>query len=128
MSAYTVVVVEDDEDMRIVIDHTLGKAGDFEIVAMACEARDAIDAIRTNQPDLVLLDHYIHGKVMGLDSAPVIKAVAPSTKLVIFTEKDFGLEAYLEPEVDAHLRKEDLARLVPVVRQLLEARTDSTSV
>jgi DNA-binding NarL/FixJ family response regulator len=119
VSIYTVVVVEDDEDMRDVIERTLRNSGHFEVVAVASDAREAIDAIRAAQPDLVLLDHFIHGKVMGLDTAPVIKAVAPETKLVVFTEKDFGLEAYFEPEVDAHLRKEELARLTSLALRLV---------
>lgn len=114
-----IVIVDDDDDMREVIALTLKLDERFDVVAGASDARSAIDAIRAFQPDLVVLDHYIGGRVMGLESAPVIKTVAPETKLVVFTAKDMGFEAYFEPEVDAYLQKDRLARLVEVARDLL---------
>jgi DNA-binding NarL/FixJ family response regulator len=103
----------------LLIDRTLREDDRIEVAGEAHDARQAVDAIRHLQPSLVVLDHYIHGRVMGLDSAPVIKTVAPDTKLIVFTEKDLGLEAYLEPDVDAYLQKGELSRLLPLVQRLL---------
>jgi DNA-binding NarL/FixJ family response regulator len=119
LSKHTVVIVEDDEDMRFLIVRTLRAEPRLEVVAQVSDARSAVDSISRTQPALVILDHYIHGRVMGLDSAPVIKAVAPEVKVIVFTESDFGFEAYLEPEVDAYLQKEDLPDLLPLIRKML---------
>lgn len=111
----TVVIVDDDSDSRFLISRALRGDDRIEVTAEVPDARGAVDAIRVLKPDVVVLDHYIKGTVMGLDSAPVIKTVSPHTKVIVFTETDLGLEAYLEPEIDAYLRKDDLSNLLHLI-------------
>jgi len=117
--AKTVVIVDDDSDTRFLISRSLRNDTRIEVVAEAPDARSAVDAIRSLRPDVVVLDHYISGSVMGLDSAPVIKTISPHTKVIVFTETDLGLEAYLEPEIDAYLRKDELPRLLSLIQRVL---------
>lgn len=115
----TVVIVDDDSDTRFLISRSLRSDDRIKVVAEAPDARAAVDAIRSLRPDVVVLDHYISGSVMGLDSAPVIKTISPDTKVIVFTETDLGLEAYLEPEIDAYLRKDELPHLLALVQRVL---------
>lgn len=115
----TVVIVDDDPDTRFLISRSLRNDTRIAIVAEVPDARAAVDAIRSLRPDVVVLDHYISGTVMGLDSAPVIKTISPETKVIVFTETDLGLEAYLEPEIDAYLRKDELPRLLALIQRVL---------
>lgn len=117
--AKTVVIVDDDSDTRFLISRSLRSDERIEVVAEVPDARAAVDAIRALRPDVVVLDHYINGSVMGLDSAPVIKTISPDTKVIVFTETDLGLEAYLEPEIDAYLRKDELPRLLSLIQRVL---------
>jgi DNA-binding NarL/FixJ family response regulator len=117
--AKTVVIVDDDSDTRFLIGRSLRSDERIEVVAEVPDARAAVDAIRSLRPDVVVLDHYINGSVMGLDSAPVIKTISPDTKVIVFTETDLGLEAYLEPEIDAYLRKDELPRLLSLIQRVL---------
>ena len=117
--AKTVVIVDDDSDTRFLISRSLRNDDRIQIVAEVPDARSAVDAIRSLRPDVVVLDHYINGSVMGLDSAPVIKTISPDTKVIVFTETDLGLEAYLEPEIDAYLRKDELPRLLSLIQRVL---------
>jgi DNA-binding NarL/FixJ family response regulator len=113
------VIVDDDSDTRFLISRSLRSDDRIKVVAEVPDARSAVDAIRSIRPDVVVLDHYINGSVMGLDSAPVIKTISPHTKVIVFTETDLGLEAYLEPEIDAYLRKDELPRLLALVQRVL---------
>jgi DNA-binding NarL/FixJ family response regulator len=115
----TIVVVDDDDDMRFLIGRALGADSRLNIAGEAKDARSAVEEIRSVRPDMVVLDHYIAGSVMGLDSAPVLKTISPTTKVVVFTETDLGLEAYLEPEIDGYLRKEELPKLLALAQRLL---------
>jgi CheY-like chemotaxis protein len=115
----TVVIVDDDSDTRFLISRSLRSDDRIQVAAEVPDARSAVDAIRSFRPDVVVLDHYISGSVMGLDSAPVIKTISPHTKVIVFTETDLGLEAYLEPEIDAYLRKDELPRLLSVIQRVL---------
>jgi hypothetical protein len=67
----------------------------------------------------VILDHFIEGTVMGIDLAPLLKKVAPSAKIMLFTTHDLAVEVSREPAIDRYLRKNDLDILLPAVREML---------
>lgn len=113
------VVVEDDRDMQLLIRLTLQADPRLDITGCAATASEAIELAREVQPQLVILDHFIDGEVMGLDAAPAIKEVAPSAKVLLFTSHDLALEAEREPSITEFLLKRDISELLPTVRRLL---------
>ncbi len=50
---------------------------------------------------------------------PLIKAVNPDIKIILFTSHDLRAEASREPAIDAYLQKRDLNKLLPTVLRLL---------
>ena len=113
------VVVEDDPDMRLLIRAHLSREPRIEIVGEAADAATAIELARAAQPALIVLDHSIEGDVMGLDAAPMLKKVAPTVKILLFTAYDMGAEAADEPAVDVFLPKSRIGELLPTVRTML---------
>jgi DNA-binding NarL/FixJ family response regulator len=113
------VVVEDEPDMREVIRLTLARDTRLRILGEAATAAEAIEVARTHNPGLIILDHSIEGDIMGLEAAPLLKAVAPNAVILLFTAYDMAAEARREPAVDAFLRKDELSRLLQTVDALL---------
>jgi DNA-binding NarL/FixJ family response regulator len=113
------VVIEDDPDFRRLIRITLAADDSFDIDGEAASADEALPLAEAMQPDLVILDHFIEGTVMGVELAPMIKRVSPATKVLLFTTHDLAVEVAREPAIDRYLRKHDLADLLPTVRDLL---------
>lgn len=113
------VVIEDDVDFRRLIRLTLGTDPDLEVEGEAASADEALPLAKEMQPDLVILDHFIEGTVMGVELAPMIREVAPDTKIMLFTTHDLQVEAGREPAIDRYLRKHDLGLLLPSVRNML---------
>jgi PAS domain S-box-containing protein len=113
------LVVEDDPDMRNLIRVTLGADPRLSIVGEASTAREAIEVTKTALPRVIILDHFIEGDIMGLDAAPMLKTVAPSAKIILFTSYDLALEAQREPAVDVFLQKSHMPQLLPTVQRLL---------
>lgn len=113
------VVVEDDHDMQLLIRVTLQQDGRLELKGACATAREAVEAARELQPQLVILDHFIDGDVMGLDAAPEIKRAAPRSKVLLFTSHDLQVEARREAAIDRYLPKRDIADLLPAVQQML---------
>ncbi len=56
---------------------------------------------------------------MGLQAAPLIKAVAPDIRIILFTSHDLALEVSREPTIDTYLHKSDMAKLLPTALRLL---------
>lgn len=74
------VAVEDDEDMRLLIRMQLRDDDRLGVLSEVATADEAIAATRAHRPDLVILDHFIQGQVMGLEAAPMLKVVSPTTR------------------------------------------------
>jgi two-component system nitrate/nitrite response regulator NarL len=114
------LIVEDEPDVRALIRAILKRDPRLEIVGEASSAAEAIDAARTVQPGLIILDHSIEGDVMGLEAAPMLKEACPSSKILLFSAFDLQTEADAEPAIDAFLSKSDVRKLLATVLDLLE--------
>lgn len=76
------VVVDDSEDVRSLWCAALSNAGLFEICGVAANGAEALDAVRREQPDLVLLDLSMPG-MNGLEVLSLLRVQSPMTKVVV---------------------------------------------
>lgn len=119
MTLKILVIVEDEPDMRMMIRAILTGDPRLEIVGEAATAQEAIEAAKSADPGLIILDHSIDGDVMGLQAAPMLKKVAPQAKILLFSAFDMKDEARAEPAVDAFLSKADVRLLLHTVQDML---------
>lgn len=77
----SVVVVDDDEEVRFVLRVALESAG-FRIAGDAADAETAIEMVKTLQPDIVVLDLHMP-EIGGLEILPLIYEDCPTTKVVV---------------------------------------------
>jgi DNA-binding NarL/FixJ family response regulator len=120
MTAKVLVIVEDEEDMRVLIRVLLTRDPRLEIMGEAASAEQAIDLARSFGPGVIVLDHLIDGPVTGLEAAPALKEAAPNAKIVLFSAYDLAVEARRSPAVDAYLAKDEPEKLLPLVLRLLD--------
>ena len=113
------VVVEDDPGMRVLIEELIGEDQRLTLSGELSNVEDAIQTARVTQPDLMILDHFIEGEIMGLQAAPMLKAAVPHAKIILFTSHDLTVEARREPAIDALVLKRDLDQLLPTAQSLL---------
>ncbi|MEO7574456.1 MAG: response regulator [Ilumatobacteraceae bacterium] len=112
-------VIEDDLDFQFLVQLKFKIESRLKFCGAATNSTDSIELVRGTNPGVVVLDHFIEGQIMGLQLAPLIKAVAPSTRIILLTSHDLELEASREPAIDAYLRKSDLVKLLPTAQRLL---------
>jgi CheY-like chemotaxis protein len=86
----SIVLVDDSQEVREILHRLLASAG-FEVVGEGADGDEAIILAHRLQPALLLLDTSMP-RVDGIEALPVILAVSPDTKVVMFT----GFE---EPEL-----------------------------
>lgn len=80
----SVLVVDDEADLRDVLRLRLEADGRFQIVGEADDGTKAIDMASELQPDVVLLDLLMPG-LDGREALPSIVAAAPTSMIVIFS-------------------------------------------
>ncbi len=114
------VVLEDDVQMQRLINMNLQIDPRLELSGAASTAAEALQLAERIQPDLIVLDHFVQGDVMGLEAAPAFRQVAPEAKLLLFTSHDLWLEARREPAIDGFLSKTQITELLPTVQRMLD--------
>lgn len=87
--AIRVVLCDDDADLADVLTTLIGLDAGLHLVAPAAvTGQDAIDAVVQYRPDVVLMDVNLIGDMTGFEAASKIRAVSPSTQVVIMSGSD----------------------------------------
>lgn len=79
----SVVIVDDDDEVRFVLRVALESAG-FRVAADAGDAETAMAEIARTRPDIVLLDLHMPD-IGGLEILPLIYEDVPNTKVVVIS-------------------------------------------
>jgi DNA-binding NarL/FixJ family response regulator len=80
----SVVVVEDDRTLRQQIVDILGSASDIRCIGAFASAEEALKAIPTKAPDVVLMDIKLPG-MSGIDCVAKLKRMLPSLQIIMVT-------------------------------------------
>lgn len=115
---WSVLVVDDEADLRRLVRLTLEFDDDLMVVATAGDATEALDVAREVSPDLVVLDQMLGGPVTGLQVAAQLRALDPSTRVIMFSAADRVIDLRDHP-VDAVVPKMEISELPAVVRRVL---------
>lgn len=86
------MIVDDSQVARAVLSRMIGAHRDFDVVALAGTAEEALDALRTVRVDAILLDVEMPG-ASGLDALPdIIRAGEGARVLIISSMAEAGAE------------------------------------
>ena len=87
-----VMIVDDSPVARAVLSRMIATHGDFEIVALAGSAKEALDALKTIRPDIILLDIEMPG-ASGLEALPeIIRQGRGARVLIVSSMAEDGAE------------------------------------
>ena len=92
----TVLVADDEPDMRALVRAVLGMRDDFVIVGEAVDGEDACEQWRAKRPDVLVLDERMP-RLTGLRAAARIREEDGDQPIILFT-------AYLNRDAQATAR------------------------
>jgi CheY-like chemotaxis protein len=110
----TVMCVDDDPNILLLLETTVEREPDFEIVGTATDTSTALELVRAHQPDVVIVDHV----GSGLDLVASTRAIAPDAVIVVFSGWKGMQHAARDAGADLHIPKPDFNLLWPAIRQL----------
>jgi DNA-binding NarL/FixJ family response regulator len=82
--ALTVLVVDDEPDVRHLVRAQLEHDGRFAVVAEAGDGLQALALVSQHRPNAVVLDLWMPA-MSGLDALPTIVKDSPQTRVVVYT-------------------------------------------
>ena len=107
--AYRVVIAEDFRMIREIFENAVNQSEEFVLAGSFNTAVKAVEFIKDNPAELVLMDVLIPGSMNGLDAAKEIKALKPEVKIIIVTSmpeltyekqaKEIGVESFWHKEI-----------------------------
>ena len=117
MSTIRILIVDDHEMVRRSIANLLSSQSCFHVVGHATTGLEAVRRAEEHHPDVTLLDISLP-RLNGLQAAPLIKRVAPSTEILFVSSHDsvfFVREAFKAGARGFLPKPEIFSELVPVV-------------
>jgi len=106
-----VVIVDDEPLARQELQYLLENAGGVEVVGVGCNGIEAVELIRTHEPDVVFLDVQMPG-LTGFEVARRMLGEGTGTHIIFVTAYDrHAIEAFEVNAVDYLLKPVDPARL-----------------
>jgi len=117
-----ILIVDDHEIVREGIRTLLGRSrSEWEICGEASNATEALSAVKSLAPDIVILDITMPG-TSGLEVAQRIKSMQLSSRILIFTMHDSERLAAEVRDVGAHgyvLKSQAARDLVVAIERIL---------
>lgn len=84
MAKQRILLVDDHEVVRLGLKALLDRHPEFEVVAEASNAREAIERVATYTPDVVVMDIRLPGG-SGIEACDEISSNYPGTKVIMLT-------------------------------------------
>lgn len=100
-----VLVADDSDGVRELVILLLDMENDFTVVGQARDGLEAVEAARSLQPDLIVLDISMP-RLDGLTATPLIRSASPTTRVALFT-------GMAEPAIEQEARQAGADAVLP---------------
>ena len=80
-----ILIVDDQKFIREQLSSYFASEPDFKVVATAEDSIDALNKIKTFEPDVVFMDVEMPGGITGLEMTSTVTALYPEIKVIILT-------------------------------------------
>jgi len=118
----SLVIVEDDEYMRVDLHKEFSEASGFILLASYADCENAIKQIIKEKPDVVLMDIRLPG-MNGVQGVKIIKEKLPATEIIMLTlyeDNEMVFESFRNGASGYLLKNATFDQIKKAVREVME--------
>ena len=126
---YRILLVDDCVPARITLRSVLNESVDLQVVAEACDGRQAIEQVAACQPDVVLMD-YSMPYMNGIEAARLIKKLWEETVIIglCTVPETYITDGFLNAGALAVVHKDRMDHLHSTIQRAFPKRASSDSL
>lgn len=121
MKKITFVITDDAIFMRTLLRKIIEQSDDYEVVGEASNGREAIDAAKKFQPDILTLDITMP-EMDGIQAVKEILRVSPKTRIIMVSamgQQSMVIEAIKQGAKDFVVKPFDKSRVYQSIKNVL---------
>lgn len=121
MGKITFIITDDAVFMRTLLRKIIEQCGDYEVAGEASNGREAIEAAKKHQPDILTLDITMP-EMDGIQAVPEILKVSPKTKIIMVSamgQQSMVIEAIKQGARDFVVKPFDKSRIFQSINNVL---------
>lgn len=121
MKKITFVITDDAIFMRTLLRKIIEQSDDYEVVGEASNGREAIDAAKKFQPDILTLDITMP-EMDGIQAVKEILKVSPKTRIIMVSamgQQSMVIEAIKQGAKDFVVKPFDKSRVYQSIKNVL---------
>lgn len=121
MNKITFVITDDAIFMRTLLRKIIEQSDDYEVVGEASNGREAIDAAKKFQPDILTLDITMP-EMDGIQAVKEILRVSPKTRIIMVSamgQQSMVIEAIKQGAKDFVVKPFDKSRVYQSIKNVL---------
>jgi two-component system, NarL family, response regulator LiaR len=125
MNKIRILVVDDQTVVREGLVAILANYPDIEVIGQAADGSQALEIIRQNKPNVVLLDMVMNVGMDGLTTIPKIREIAPNVRILVvtgFAESDRVYQAIKAGALGYILKDATREQLLQAIRDVAQGR------
>jgi two-component system, LytTR family, response regulator len=122
-----VLIADDDEGMRLVLQKIVDKVSGFKVAAQVANGKEALKIFSKDKFDVVFLDVEMP-EVNGIDCAKKISDISPETPIVFATAHDnYMADAFKVYAFDYLVKPFDVKRAISTLKKIKQEALDVQS-
>jgi two-component system LytT family response regulator len=121
MSIFKVLIADDDEGMRLVLNKIVDKVPGFKVTATAQSGKQALELFEKEKPDVVFLDVEMPD-MDGIECAKAIGDISPETPIIFATaHENYMADAFKVYAFDYLVKPFDVDRAVATLNKIKQS-------
>ncbi len=121
MKKITILVVDDNNEIREYFISILNHEADIEIIGSASSGMEAVKIAEQLHPDIILMDIQMETRTAGIDAARQIIKEHANTKVIILTileDDDLLFQAYCAGVMDYIIKTDSISQILDSIRRV----------